>query len=95
MPIRVTRRLLSAVLDGSLHRAAFRTDPHFGLAVPEQVPGVEPHILDPIKTWRSKGEFAETASRVVQMFRDNFKKFEDYADEQVRAAAPSPRIALV
>ena len=61
MPIRVTRRLLSAVLDGSLHKAAFRTDPHFGLAVPEQVPGVEPHILDPIKTWRSKGEFAETA----------------------------------
>jgi hypothetical protein len=29
------------------------------------------------------------------MFRDNFKKFEDYADEHVRAAAPSPRIALV
>ena len=76
MPIRVTRRLLAAALDGSLQKADFRTDPHFGLAVPEQVPGVEPHILDPIRTWRSKGEFAETAGRLVQMFRDNFKKFE-------------------
>ena len=95
MPIRVTRRLLSAALDGSLHRADFRTDPHFGLAVPEQVPGVEPHILDPIKTWRNKGEFAETAGRLVQMFRENFRKFEDHADERVRAAAPSSRIARI
>ena len=95
MPIRVTRRLLSAALDGSLHRADFRTDPHFGLAVPEQVPGVEPHILDPIKTWRNKGEFAEMAGRLVQMFRDNFRKFEHHADERVRAAAPSSRIARI
>ena len=76
MPIRVTRRLVAAALDGSLQRADFRTDPHFGLAVPAQVPGVEPHILDPIKTWRNKGEFAEVAGRLVQMFRDNFKRFE-------------------
>ena len=88
------RRLLSAALDGSLHKAVFRTDPHFGLEVPEQVPGVETHILDPIRTWRSKGEFAETAGRLVQMFRDNFKKFEDHTDEHVRSAAPAPRIAL-
>ena len=95
MPIRVTRRLLSAALDGSLHRAAFRTDPHFGLAVPEQVPGVEPHILDPMRTWRNKGEFGETAGRLVQMFRDNFKKFESHTDEHVRAAAPASRIAAI
>ena len=94
MPIRVTRRLVAAALDGSLHRADFRTDPHFGLAVPDQVPGVEPHILDPIKTWRNKGEFAEVAGRLVQMFRDNFKRFETHADERVRAAGPTPRIAL-
>ena len=84
----------AAALDGSLQKADFRTDPHFGLAVPEQVPGVEPHILDPIKTWRSKGEFAETAGALVQMFRDNFKKFEDHTDERVRAAGPAPRIVL-
>jgi phosphoenolpyruvate carboxykinase (ATP) len=62
--------------------------------VPELVPGVEPHILDPIKTWRHKGEFAEVARRLVQMFRDNFKKFEDHTDEHVRSAGPTPRIGL-
>jgi phosphoenolpyruvate carboxykinase (ATP) len=94
MPIRVTRRLLAAALDGSLKRADFRTDPHFGLAVPREVPGVEPHILDPVRTWRNKQQFAETAGRLVQMFRDNFRKFEDEADESVRSAGPTPRIAL-
>ncbi|MDE3175497.1 MAG: phosphoenolpyruvate carboxykinase [Pseudomonadota bacterium] len=94
MPIRVTRRLLAAALDGSLQKADFRTDPHFGLAVPREVPGVEPHILDPVRTWRKKQEFAETAGRLVQMFRDNFRKFEDDADEAVRSAGPNPRIAL-
>jgi ATP-dependent phosphoenolpyruvate carboxykinase len=73
MPIRSTRRLVAAALDGSLQRADLRTDPYFGLAVPAQVPGVEPHILEPIKTWRSKAEFAEVAGRVVQMFPDSFK----------------------
>ncbi|MEY3552813.1 MAG: hypothetical protein RL735_1161, partial [Pseudomonadota bacterium] len=32
MPIRVTRRLLTAALDGSLSKVDFRTDPYFGLA---------------------------------------------------------------
>jgi phosphoenolpyruvate carboxykinase (ATP) len=93
MPIRVTRRLLAAALDGSLHDAKFRTDPYFGLAVPTEVPGVEPHILDPFKTWRNKAEFAETAGRLVQMFRDNFKKFEEHTDDHVRNAGPTSKIA--
>jgi phosphoenolpyruvate carboxykinase (ATP) len=93
MPIRVTRRLLAAALDGSLNRANFRSDPYFGLAAPTRVPGVEPHILEPIKTWASKAEFAETAKRLVAMFRENFVKFERHVDEEVLSAAPTPRIA--
>ncbi|MGO8799164.1 MAG: phosphoenolpyruvate carboxykinase [Roseiarcus sp.] len=93
MPIRVTRRLLAAALDGSLNRANFRSDPYFGLAVPTAVPGVEPHILEPIKTWASKSEFAEAARRLVGMFRENFARFEKHVDEEVRGAGPAPRIS--
>jgi len=93
MPIRVTRRLLAAALDGSLNRADFRQDPYFGFAVPTSVPGVEPHILYPVKTWASKAEFAETARRLVGMFRTNFKKFEDHVDADVRSAGPDLSIA--
>ena len=93
MPIRVTRRLLSAALDGSLNKATFRTDPYFGLAVPTSVPGVEPHILNPSKTWASKADFAETAKKLVAMFRYNFVKFETHVDAEVRAAAPVMLVA--
>ncbi|MBV9753405.1 MAG: phosphoenolpyruvate carboxykinase (ATP), partial [Hyphomicrobiales bacterium] len=93
MPIRVTRRLLGAALDGSLARADFRRDPYFGFAVPSSVPGVEPHILYPVKTWANKGEFDKTARRLIGMFRENFKRFEAHVDESVKAAAPAALIA--
>jgi phosphoenolpyruvate carboxykinase (ATP) len=93
MPIRVTRRLLGAALDGSLARADFRRDPYFGFAVPSSVPGVEPHILYPVKTWAKKAEFDRTARRLIGMFRENFKRFEDHVDESVKAAAPATLIA--
>ena len=94
MPIRVTRRLLSAALDGSLNRANYRSDPYFGLAVPTSVPGVEPHILEPFKIWANKTEFVETATRLVNMFKDNIAKFERHVDEDVREAGPAPRIRV-
>jgi phosphoenolpyruvate carboxykinase (ATP) len=93
MPIRATRRLLSAALDGSLNRVEYRRDPYFGFAVPVSVPGVEPHILYPVKTWANKAEFADTAKKLVQMFRQNFTKFEAHVDDSVKAAAPSLSIA--
>ncbi len=93
MPIRVTRRLLTAALDGSLNHATFRTDPYFGLAVPTSVPGVEPHILNPVKTWPSKAEFAATARHLVDMFAKNFVQFEQHVDKTVREAAPASRMA--
>ncbi|GEO97709.1 phosphoenolpyruvate carboxykinase [Methylobacterium haplocladii] len=93
MPIRVTRRLQAAALDGSLSKAVFRRDPYFGFAVPDFVPGVEPHVLSPVKTWQNKAAFSETATRLVAMFRENFKRFEDHVDADVRAAEPVASIA--
>ena len=88
MPIRVTRRLLSAALDGSLSQVEFRRDPYFGFAVPVAVPGVETQVLSPVETWTNKAAFAETATRLVTMFRENFKRFESHVDADVRAAEP-------
>ena len=65
MPIKATRTLLTAALDGSLKDADFRTDPYFGFSVPTSVPGVEPHLLNPIKTWKDKAEFDKTARALV------------------------------
>jgi phosphoenolpyruvate carboxykinase (ATP) len=93
MPIKATRTLLTAALNGSLKNARFRTDPYFGFSVPTSVPGVEPHLLSPEKTWKDKAEFDKTARGLVKMFQDNFVKFEGQVDADVRAAAPEVRIA--
>jgi len=93
MPIKVTRALVTGALDGSLKNASFRTDPYFGFAVPTSVPGIEPHLLYPMKTWRDKAAFDDTARKLVGMFQQNFTKYENSVDADVRAAAPEVRIA--
>ncbi|MDT0575567.1 phosphoenolpyruvate carboxykinase [Croceicoccus sp. F390] len=89
MPIKATRALLNAALDGSLNDAEFRKDPNFGFDVPVAVNGVDSSILDPRSTWADKDEYDRTAQKLVKLFVDNFAQFEDHVDEGVRKAAPS------
>ena len=93
MPIKVTRALLTAALDGSLRNVEFRTDKYFGFAVPTALPGVPSEILDPVNTWADKAEFDKTARALVGMFQKNFAKFEAQVDADVRAAAPDVKLA--
>ncbi len=88
MPIKETRALLNAALDGSLNNAEFRKDPNFGFDVPVAVPGVDTSILDPRSTWSDKDDYDRTAQKLVQLFADNFAQFEEHVDEGVRQAAP-------
>jgi phosphoenolpyruvate carboxykinase (ATP) len=88
MPIKATRALLNAALDGSLNKAEFRKDPNFGFDVPVAVEGVDPTILDPRATWADKEAYDAMAQKLVQLFVDNFAEFEDHVDQGVRDAAP-------
>ncbi|MGI4875933.1 MAG: phosphoenolpyruvate carboxykinase [Janthinobacterium lividum] len=88
MPIRVTRALLNAALDGSLNNAPFRTDPNFGFQVPVTVPGVDMLILNPRDTWADKDAYDAKAKGLVAMFVANFAQFEDHVDAGVRESAP-------
>ncbi len=89
MPIKATRALLNAALDGSLNDATFVKDPNFGFEVPLAVPGVDSKLLDPRGAWADAGEYDKTAHALVQLFVDNFAQFEEHVDEEVRAAAPA------
>jgi phosphoenolpyruvate carboxykinase (ATP) len=88
MPIRVTRALLAAALDGSLNSAPFRTDPNFGFQVPITVPGVDAQILNPRETWADKDAYDVKAKALVGMFVANFEQFADHVDAGVRESAP-------
>jgi len=93
MPIKETRALLTAALDGSLKNVEFRTDPSFGFEVPVAVHDVDTSILDPRSTWDDKDAYDAQAAKLVQMFVDNFAKFETHVDAAVRDAAPSVKAA--
>ncbi|MDT9597738.1 phosphoenolpyruvate carboxykinase [Sphingosinicella sp. GR2756] len=89
MPIKATRALLNAALDGSLNDAEFRKDPYFGFDVPVSVEGVDPAILNPRDTWADKDEYDAAARKLVGLFIDNFAKFADHVDQGVKEAAPT------
>ncbi len=93
MPIKATRALLNAALDGDLDDVEYRVDPNFGFDVPVDVPvlaqaGIDQSILDPRNTWADKSEYDRTAQKLVQLFIDNFAEFAAHVDEGVRQAAP-------
>ena len=89
MPIKATRALLNAALDGSLKDAEFRKDPNFGFEVPVAVPGVDSSILDPRTTWANPAEYDAMAARLVDLFVQNFAEFAAHVDEGVRQSGPT------
>ncbi len=88
MPIKETRALLNAALDGSLNNVDFRKDPNFGFEVPVAVPGVDNTILDPRTTWADKEDYDRTAAKLVDLFVENFAEFAPHVEEGVRQAGP-------
>ena len=87
MPIRETRALLTAVLDGSLMNVEFRADPNFKFDVPLAVDGVDNTLLDPRETWADADAYDMQAKKLVKMFSDNFAKYLPFIDDDVKAAA--------
>ncbi len=87
MPIKATRALLTAALDGSLGEAKFRKDANFGFEVPESVAGVADILLDPRRTWADAAAYDKQAIKLVNMFAENFGQYADHIDDDVKAVA--------
>jgi phosphoenolpyruvate carboxykinase (ATP) len=87
MPIRATRALLTAAMDGTLAAGEFRKDANFGFEVPVSVPGVADILLDPRRTWDDVASYDRQAAKLVAMFSNNFEQYLPYIDDDVKAAA--------
>jgi len=88
MPIKETRALLAAALDGSLNGAPMTKDPVFGFEIPTKVAGVDQNILIARNSWADKAAFDTQANKLAGMFIKNFKTYEGYVSDDVKAAAP-------
>jgi len=89
MPIKATRTMLNAALNGDLIKGEFRRDANFGFEVPVAVEGVDSALLNPRGTWSDPADYDAQAQKLVSMFIENFAKFESQVTDDVKAAAPA------
>ena len=73
--IRDTRGIIDAILDGSIEKAPTKKIPYFDFEVPTELPGVDPHILDPRDTYADAAQWDEKAKDLAARFQKNFEKF--------------------
>lgn len=90
MKIRFTRAMIRAALSGALDSVSYERDPVFNLDVPTSCPGVPAEVLKPRATWPRSDEYDRQATRLAEMFVENFKAFDGDVTPDVRAAGPRP-----
>ncbi len=86
--LKYTRAMITAALEGVLDRVEYRELPIFGLKIPNKVPGVPNEILDPKDTWDDPVDYQIKVNNLAQSFIDNFKNFEEYANQEIMQGAP-------
>ena len=89
MKLSYTRGLLHAALEGKLDKVSYSQDSVFGVAVPDECPGVPNEILTPRNTWKDKQAYDRKAKDLAGRFRDNFRDFEGHVEADVRDASPA------
>lgn len=88
MKLAYTRALITAVLDGKLDAIGYLEHPVFGVMMPESCPGVPSEILNPRNTWSDKNKYDRKTNELAKAFVQNFKQFEDFANEEIRQSLP-------
>ena len=92
MALKYTRAMISAAMDGSLEEANkdnYHTHSVFGVKQPRTCPNVPTDVLSPRKTWNNDEGYYKKAYTLAESFRQNFLKFEEYANEEILAGAPN------
>ena len=76
----ITRKMLTAILEGKLDDARFSPDPNFKILIPNEVPGVDSTILNPKNTWNDKEAYDLKANELITLFKKNFAKYESFGN---------------
>jgi phosphoenolpyruvate carboxykinase (ATP) len=75
MSLPLTRKMLTAALDGKLEDVEYECDPIFKVAVPRSCPGIDdPSILKPVNTWADPAAYKERAMKLAADFAESYKK---------------------
>ncbi|MGY5848305.1 phosphoenolpyruvate carboxykinase (ATP) [Salegentibacter sp. HM20] len=89
MKLKHTREMIKAALDGKLEQEQFKTHEIFGLEMPLQCEGIPSEVLDPRSTWADKEAYDAKANELADSFRNNFRKFEQQANNEILSGGPT------
>jgi len=81
--LKLTRKIIDAIHNGSLAAAEYTTTPIFNLQVPTSCPGVPAEMLQPRTQWSDQPAFDTTLSHLGQLFVKSFAAYLDDAAQHV------------
>ncbi|HRQ51055.1 MAG TPA: phosphoenolpyruvate carboxykinase (ATP), partial [Agriterribacter sp.] len=84
--LQYTRSMINAAMKEELKNAAYYPHMHFGIAIPEHVPGVPDAILNPRRTWQDRNAYDKAANHLAALFINNFERYSQKAGPETKAA---------
>ncbi len=88
MKLKYTRAMIAAALEGGLKDVEFEKHPIFNLMMPKSCPNVPSEVLNPRETWADKDKYDAKAKELAKSFKENFSKYESYANDEILSGAP-------
>lgn len=73
--IKDTRRIIDAIIDGSIDKMPTSKIPYFDLQIPTELHDVDTNVLDPRNTYADRAEWDKKAKDLAGRFIKNFEKF--------------------
>jgi len=86
-----TRKIVDAILDGTLDKAEYENIPYFNLAVPKSLEGIDSKLFNPRNLWENPEEWDKAARSLAEKFIKNFESFTDN-EEGKRLVAAGPQL---
>ncbi|MHA7878079.1 MAG: phosphoenolpyruvate carboxykinase (ATP) [Bacteroidota bacterium] len=83
-----TRAIITAALSGALDKVSYTRNPVFGFMIPTMCPGVPSALLNPNNSWQDKAAHTVQTQALARAFIDNFKQYEDFANQEIRSGGP-------
>jgi phosphoenolpyruvate carboxykinase (ATP) len=84
-----TRAIIDAIHSAALATAKRQRDPVFGFDAVIECPNVPAELLLPRGAWADAGAYENAAARLADLFRQNFKTYQDGVSAEVRDAGPA------
>jgi phosphoenolpyruvate carboxykinase (ATP) len=82
-----TRAIIDAIHNGTLAKIRRQKDPTFDFELVPECQGVPNEVMVPRNSWADKAAYDSTAKKLIELFQDNFKRFEGDVRATVADAA--------